>query len=49
MNEVIEMLLRARDYVFMALNDEEQNWSTDDKYNLCAAQTLIEKALTNVK
>ena len=34
MSEVIEMLLRARDYVYMALNDENQNWSTEDKYNL---------------
>ena len=49
MNEVIEMLLRARDYVYMALNDESQEWSTEDKYNLCEAQELITKVLPNAK
>lgn len=49
MNEVIEMLLRARDYVYMALNDENQEWSTEDKYNLCEAQELITEVLPNAK
>lgn len=49
MSEVIEMLLRARDYVYMALNDESQKWSTEDQYNLCAAQTLIAQVLSNAK
>ena len=49
MSEVIEMLLRAHDYICMALNDESQNWSTEDKYKLCTAQTLIAKVLPNAK
>lgn len=49
MSEVIEMLLRAHDYVYMALNDESQDWSTEDKYNLCAAQELIAKVLPDAK
>lgn len=49
MSEVIEMLLRAYDYVYMALNDESQEWSTEDKYNLCEAQALIARVLPDVK
>lgn len=49
MSDVIEMLLRAYDYVYMALNDESQTWSAEDEYNLREAHELIARVLPNTK
>ena len=49
MNEEIEMLLRARDYIYMVINSKDITLSQEDTYKLCHAQTLIEEVLPNIK
>ena len=49
MNEDIEMLLRARDYIYMVINSEDIELSKDDTYNLLGAITSIENVLPNIK